>query len=171
MAIESVLTLRLVFHLALRQAEGFARSVLRLLGLDLCVPDHTTLSRHGRAFAGRHPRVAGHDGLVHVVLDSTGLQVFGQGEWDAEKHGRTPRKWRKLHLAIDAETGEFVAHVLTDKDAGDITAVPRLLATVEGPITASSPMAPMTAHPSTRRRLSASTIRRLTSSSRHAHLR
>ena len=92
MAIELVLTLRLVFHLALRQAEGFARSVLRLLGLDLSVPDHTTLSRRGRAFAGWQPRAAQHDGAVHVVLDSTGLQVFGQGEWDAEKHGRMPQQ-------------------------------------------------------------------------------
>ena len=134
MAVELVLTLRLVFHLALRQAEGFARSVLRLLGLDLSVPDHTTLSRRGCAFAGRQPRAAKHDGPAHVVLDSTGLQVFGQREWDAEKHGRTPRRWRKLHLAIDAQTGEILAHVLTNPDVGDITAVPGLLATVEGPI-------------------------------------
>ncbi len=134
MAIELVLTLRLVFHLALRQVEGLARSVLRLLGLDLSVPDHTTLSRRGRAFAARQPRAAKHDGPVHVVLDSTGLEIFGQGEWDAEKHGRTPRLWRKLHLAVDAETGEIVAHVLTDKDVGDIAAVPGLLATVEGPV-------------------------------------
>ena len=133
-AIELVLTLRLVFHLALRQAEGFARSVLRLLGLDLSVPDHTTLSRRGRAFAGRQPRTLRHDRPVHVVLDSTGLQMFGQGEWDGEKHGRTPRRWRKLHLAVDAQTGEIVAHVLTDPNVGDVTAVPGLLATVEEPI-------------------------------------
>jgi hypothetical protein len=129
-----VLTLRLVFHLALRQTEGFVRSVLRLLGLDFSVPDHSTLSRRGRSFAGRQPRAIRHDRPVHVVLDSTGLQIFGQGEWDAEKHGRKPRRWRKLHLAVDAETGEIVAHVLTDKDAGDITQVPALLATVEGRI-------------------------------------
>ncbi|NPD66638.1 IS5 family transposase (plasmid) [Lichenicola cladoniae] len=133
-AIELVLTLRLVFHLALRQVEGFARSVLLLLGLDLRVPDHSTLSRRGRTFAGRQPRAARHDRPVHVVLDSTGLQVFGQGEWDAEKHGRTPRQWRKLHLAVDAETGEIVAHSLTDKDTGDISEVAGLLATVEGHI-------------------------------------
>ncbi|NPD69854.1 IS5 family transposase (plasmid) [Lichenicola cladoniae] len=133
-AIELVLTLRLVFHLALRQAEGFARSVLRLLGLDLCVPDHSTLSRRGRAFARRQPRAGRRDEPVHVVLDSTGLQVFGQGEWDAEKHGRTPRQWRKLHLAVNAETGEIVAHSLTDKDTGDISEVAVLLATVEGQI-------------------------------------
>jgi hypothetical protein len=134
MAIEVVLTLRLVFHLALRQVEGFTRSVLRLLGLEIAVPDHSTLSRRGSGFAGRQPRAVRHDKPVHVVLDSTGLQVFGQGEWDAEKHGCKPRQWRKLHLAVDAETGEIVAHFLTDKDGGDITQVPALLATVEGRI-------------------------------------
>ncbi len=82
-----MLTLRLVFHLALRQAEGFARSVLQLLGLDLAVPDHTTLSRRGRAFAGRQPRVRAGTGPVLLVLDSTGLELFGQGEWCAAKHG------------------------------------------------------------------------------------
>ena len=134
LAIEVVLTLRLVFHLALRQAEGFTRSVLRLLGLEIAVPDHCTLSRRGRSFAGRQPRAVRHDRGAHIVLDSTGLQIFGQGEWDAEKHGRKPRRWRKLHLAVDAETSEIVAHVLTDKDADDITQVPSLLATVEGRI-------------------------------------
>src|ERR1700742_3199249 len=133
-AIELVLTLRLVFHLALRPTQGFVRSVLRLLGLDFSMPDHSTLSRRGRSFAGRQPRAVRHDRPVHVVLDSTGLQIFGQGEWDAEKHGRKPRRWRKLHLAVDAETGEIVAHVLTDKDGGDIAQMPALLATVEGPI-------------------------------------
>ena len=133
-AMELALTLRLVFNLALRQVEAFARSVFRLLELDLRVPDHSTLSRRGRSFAGRQPRAARHDRPIHVVLDSTGLQVFGQGEWDAEKHGRTPRQWRKLHLAVDAQTGEIMAHSLTDKDAGDITQVPSLLATVEGQI-------------------------------------
>ena len=74
LAIELVLTLRLVFHLARRQAEAFGRSVLRLLGFELAVPDHTTLSRRGRAFADRQPRVVRHDGPMHLVLDSTGLQ-------------------------------------------------------------------------------------------------
>ena len=134
MAIEVVLTLRLVFDLALRQVEGFTRSVMRLLGLQIAVPDHSTLSRRGRGFAGRQPRAVRHDRPVHVVLDSTGLQIFGQGEWDAEKHGRKPRQWCKLHLAVDAETSGIAAHVLTDKDGGDITQVSALLATVEGRI-------------------------------------
>ncbi len=75
-AIELVLTLRLVFHLPLRQAEGFAASVLRLLGQERRVPDHTTLSRRGRGFAGRQPKVVPH-GPMHLVIDSTGLRLFG----------------------------------------------------------------------------------------------
>jgi hypothetical protein len=133
LAIELVLILRLVFHLALRQAEGFASSVLRLLGLDLPVPDHTTLSRRGRAFANRRPQVVPH-GPLHLLLDSTGLKLLGRGKWDSEKHGRARRSWRKLHLAVDAERGEIVASVLTGKEAGDAGQVPVLLEQVEGEI-------------------------------------
>ena len=129
-----MLTLRLVFHLALRQAEGFTRSVLRLLGLDLPVPDHTTLSRRGRGFAKRQPRVPATGGAIHVVLDSTGLEVFGQGEWNASKHGRARRKWRKLHVAVDAATGEITAHILTDGHADDAAQVPAPLNQTEGHI-------------------------------------
>jgi hypothetical protein len=125
--------LRLVFRLALRQAEGFAASVLRLLGQDLRVPDHTTLCRRGRGFAGCRPEVVPH-GPMHLVIDSTGLQLFGRGEWDAEKHGRARRSWRKLHLAVDADTGEIVASVLTDNAADDAGEIPALLGQVEGEI-------------------------------------
>ena len=129
-----MLTLRLVFHLALRQAEAFSRSVLRLLGLALTVPDHSTLSRRGRAFAGRQPRVRASSGPVCLVLDSTGLALFGQGEWDAERYGRTRRQWRELHLAVDADTGEIAAHVLTEGHADDAAQVPALLGQAEGVI-------------------------------------
>ena len=81
LAIEVVLMLRFVFHLALRQAEAFARSLLKLLGLELRVPDHSTLSRRGQAFASRQPRCRTGSTPMHLVLDSTGLELFGQGEW------------------------------------------------------------------------------------------
>jgi transposase len=132
-AIELVLMLRLVFHLALRQAEGFATSVLRLLGQALRVPDHTTLSRRSRSFAGRQSKVVPH-GPLHLLIDSSGLKLFGQGEWDEEKHGRTRRSWRKLHLAVDAGTSEIVACVLTDNAADDAGQVPALLTATEGEI-------------------------------------
>ncbi len=131
--IEMVLILRLVFHLALRQAEGFARSVFRLLGQELRIPDHTTVSRRGRGFAGRRPKVVSH-GPTHLVVDSTGLKLFGRGEWDEEKHGRARRSWRKLHLTVDAGTGEIVARVLTESGADDAGEVPALLGQVQGEI-------------------------------------
>jgi hypothetical protein len=131
LAIELVLTLRLVFHLGLRQAEGFSASVMRLLGQELRVPDHTTLSRRSRRFAGRRPKAIPH-GPMHLVIDSTGLKLFGQGEWDAEKHGRARRSWRKLHIAVD--TGEIVASVLTDSGTDDAGQVPALLGQIEGEI-------------------------------------
>ena len=128
-----MLVLRLVFHLALRQAEGFARSTLRLLGQELCVPDHTTLSRRSRDFADRKPQAVPR-GATDLVVDSTGLKLFGRGEWDEEKHGRARRSWRKLHIAVDAGTGEIVACVLTDDGADDAGEVPALLDQVEGGI-------------------------------------
>jgi len=134
LAIELVLTLRMVFHLALRQAEGFTRSVLALLGLDLHVPDHTTLSRRSRSFAGRQPRVLAGSGAMHLVLDSTGLELFGRGEWCTAKHGRARRRWLKLHVGVDAITGEIAAHLLTDGHADDAAQVPDLLRQPEGAI-------------------------------------
>jgi len=148
LAIELVLMLRLVFRLALRQAEASSRSVLGLLGLALPVPDHSTLSRRGRAFAGRQPRVQASTGPIYLVLDSTGLELFGQGEWDAEKHGRARRQWRKLHgdgfavllpadrfaMGVDAGTGEIAVHMLTDGHADDAAQVPALLGQLEGGI-------------------------------------
>ena len=71
---------------------------------------------------------------MHLLIDSTGLKLFGKGEWDGEKHGRARRSWRKLHLAVDAETGEIVASVLTSNEAGDAGQVPILLEQIEGEI-------------------------------------
>ena len=133
LAIETALTLGLVFGLRLRQTEGFASSVLKLIGLDVAVPDHTTLSR--RASNPKLPNRRQNDrgcapekGPVHVLIDSTGLQVYGAGQWLEEKHGVKSRSgWRKLHLALDADSGDIIAHVMTDQDAGDASQVEPLL--------------------------------------------
>jgi hypothetical protein len=106
--------------------------VLKLLGLDLRVPDQSTLSRRGRAFAARETRCRTNTGPMHLVLDCTGLELFGQGEWDAARHGRTRRRWLKLHVAVDADTGEIAAHLLTDGHADDAAQVPDLLRQAEG---------------------------------------
>src|SRR3712207_38754 len=115
LAITTALTLRAVFRLALRQTEGLIGSVLQLLGLDLAVPDHSTLSRRAETLAVPRPKAG--SAPVHLLVDSTGLRLCGAGEWLAEKHGtKRRRSWKKLHLATDADTGRIVASVLTDKD-------------------------------------------------------
>src|SRR5215472_8046511 len=94
-------------------------------------PPH--LSRRSGDFVRRRPNVASH-GARHLVVDSTGLKLFGRGEWDEERHGRAGRSWRKLHLTIDAGTGEIVASTLTDNSADEVGEVPRLLEQVESEI-------------------------------------
>ena len=90
-AIETALTLRSLFHLGLRQTEGFVGSLVRLMGLKLRVPDHTTLSRRGRTIDVRGlPRKG--DGPLHLVIDSTGLKVVGGGQWNADKHGDSKKR-------------------------------------------------------------------------------
>jgi hypothetical protein len=133
LAIMTALTLRAVFRLALRQTEGLIGSVLQLLGLDLPVPDHSTLSRRAETLAVPRPQAG--RAPVHLLVDSTGLKFCGPGEWLTEKHGTKRRRaWRVLHLATDADTGRIVASVLTDKDADDGSQVGTLLDQVDGPV-------------------------------------
>src|ERR687890_1821769 len=133
LAIATALTLRAVFRLALRQTEGLIGSILRLLGLDLAVPDHSTLSRRAETLEVPRPRAGKKP--VQLLVGSTGLRLCGPGEWLLEKHGsRRRRSWRKLHLATDADTGRIVASALTDKDADDGSQVGPLLDQVAGPV-------------------------------------
>ena len=116
LAITTALMLRAVFRLALRQTEGLIGSVIGLLGLDLAIPDHTTLCRRAETLEVPRPRRRSDGEPMHLLVDSTGLRLCGPGEWLVEKHGtRTRRSWRKLHIGTDADTGRIVASVLTDK--------------------------------------------------------
>ena len=92
LAIVTALTLRAVFRLALRQTEGLIGSILRLLGLDLAVPDHSTLSRRAETLKLPKPRSGLGCGPVHLLVDSTGLKLCGPGEWLVEKHGTKRRR-------------------------------------------------------------------------------
>jgi hypothetical protein len=135
LALLTALTLRAVFHLALRQTEGLIGSLIRLLGLDFPVPDHTTLSRRGETLEVPRPRFGSSAGPVHLLVDSTGLKLCGAGEWRIEKHGtKTRRAWRKLHIGLNAETGEIVATDLTTNDVDDASQVGSLLGQVAGPV-------------------------------------
>ena len=127
LAIETALTLRAIFRLALRQSEGLIGSIMQMLGIDLPVPDHTTLSRRACGLPVQ-PRQRAGAGELHLIVDSTGLKLRGAGEWLFEKHGTAKRRaWRKLHIGIDAGSGEIVVFDLTDKDVDDATHVERLL--------------------------------------------
>jgi hypothetical protein len=137
LAILTALTLRAVFRLAYRQAEGLLGSVVGLLGLALRVPDHTTLGRRAATLEVPQPRPhAGGRGdaePLHLLVDSTGLKLCGAGEWLAEKHGtRKRRSWRKLHLGVDADTGRIVASALTGREVDDGAQAGPLLDQVTG---------------------------------------
>jgi hypothetical protein len=135
LAILTALTLRAVFRLALRQTEGLIGSIIGLLGLDLSVPDHTTLSRRAETLEVPRPRSGRNAEPVHLLVDSTGLKLCGPGEWLVEKHGtKARRSWRKLHLGRDADTGQIVAATLTTHDVDDGSQVGPLLDQVDGPI-------------------------------------
>jgi hypothetical protein len=118
LAINTALTLQAVFRLALRQTEGLIGSIIALLGLDLAVPDHSTLCRRAGTLEVPRPRPG--TCPVHLIVDSTGLKLCGAGEWLNEKHGtRTRRSWRKLHIGVDADTGRIVTAELTAHDVDD----------------------------------------------------
>src|SRR3712207_4985569 len=128
-AIETGHLLRLAFGRPWRRTEGLLRSLANLLGVGIGIPDHTTFSRRSPGLAlARSLARAKARGPVHVVIDSTGLQVYGAGEWLAEKYGeRGRRSWRKLHLAVDPESGEILASELTTSEKGDASQVSPLL--------------------------------------------
>lgn len=133
LAITTALTLRAVFRLALRQTEGLIGSIIALLGLDLAIPDHSTLSRRAEILA--LPRLQPDTAAVHLLVDSTGLRLCGPGEWLVEKHGSKRRRaWRKLHIGTDANTGQIVAAELTSHDIDDGSQVRPLLEQVARPV-------------------------------------
>jgi hypothetical protein len=127
LAIEAALTIRMVFHLPLRQTEGFLRSLGKLLGLGLPIPDHTTLSRRLQKLGNLRFGRLSTDEPIHLLIDSTGLRIH-------VGHLRKPPKrrvWRKLHLAVNADTGEVLAADLTNRRAADCARVPGLLDQIE----------------------------------------
>jgi len=129
-AIEIMLTLKEVFHLSNRSVEGFMRSVFAILNLQLCVPDHSTLSKRGKSFTVRLSRKT--NDSMNLVLDSTGLKIYGEGEWKVRKHGYSKhRTWRKLHVGANPDTGEIQVAVLTGNNTSDDAVVKEMLEQIE----------------------------------------
>lgn len=126
-AILCMATLQEVYHLRLRSTQGLLLSLMKLMKLDLAVPDYSTLCRRRKSLEVVLPRRRKNEPL-HVVVDSTGVKVFGEGEWKVRQHGYTKRRtWRKLHIGVDEATGEIVAAVVSTNNFTDGQLLPDLL--------------------------------------------
>jgi hypothetical protein len=132
-AIQTFLTVRAVFHMAMRQTEGFLSSTFSRLQIALPVPDYSTVSKRMADIPVDLPiRGTAPGESMHIVIDSTGLKVYGEGEWKVKIHGKSKRRaWRKLHLAVNPETGEVEAEELTEAYADDAAQVQGLLAQID----------------------------------------
>jgi IS5 family transposase len=134
-AILTMATLQEIYHLGVRQTQGLMEAIGAVLHLAVAIPDYSTLSRRRATLAIALPRTHKEEAR-HVVVDSTGVKVFGEGEWKVRQHGYTQRRtWRKVHLGVDEASGEIVAAVVTTNSSHDSQVLPDLLAQVEEPIT------------------------------------
>ena len=136
-AILCALCLRQVFGLALRQTQGFLHSLASMLGLGVKVPHYSTLSRRAEGLKVPAQCLKRNDqsGPIHLVIDSTGLKVFGEGEWKVRVHGIGRRRlWRKLHLGVDEASGEILAYQLTMNNVHDGPVLPGLLDQIDQPV-------------------------------------
>lgn len=130
-AIVTLATLQEIYHLGLRQTEGLMASIGDLLHLEVAIPDYSTLSRRRATLEIALPRTHRKEAR-HVVVDSTGVKVFGEGEWKVRQHGYTRRRtWRKIHVGVDEASGEIVAAVVTTNDYHDSQLLPDLLDQVD----------------------------------------
>jgi hypothetical protein len=129
-AILVMLTVKEVFHLTNRGVEGFVRSLFRMMKIDLPVPDHSTLSKRGKDLKVNLPKKTNQS--LNIVMDSTGLKIYGEGEWKVRMHGVSKRRtWRKLHVGANPEDGEIQAVLLTENNVSDDQAVKELLGQIE----------------------------------------
>ena len=132
LAIETALFIRQVFHLPLRQTEGFMNSLAHIMKASISIPDFSSISRRSMALP-RHVLSKALEPGSPGVVDSTGLKVYGKDEWHQEKHDVPARRtWRKLHLAVD-ENHQILACELTTPEVGEPTAAPDLLAQIDTP--------------------------------------
>jgi hypothetical protein len=125
-----MLTMKEVFHLTNRGVEGFVRSIFQMMRINLSVPDHTTISKRGKDLKVNLPKKTNQK--LNIVMDSTGLKIYGEGEWKVRQHGVSKRRtWRKLHIGANPEDGEIQAVLLTENSVSDDAAVAVLLKQIE----------------------------------------
>ncbi len=125
--IETALTIKFILKLSYRALEGYLKSLLKILGIDLPVPSYTQICKRMKKL--KFPKhLLRNKAVKHVVVDATGLKMYGEGEWKVKKHGPCKRReWRKLHLAVDEETQEILFVDLTKEYVSDTTLVPEIM--------------------------------------------
>jgi hypothetical protein len=134
-AILSALMIRLVFHLPLRALQGYLMSLMKLLNLDLPIPHYTRICRRAKSL-GRHLKKLSRKLPTDLVFDSTGLKVYGEGEWKVRQHGKDKRRtWRKMHIAICPDTHEIILVSLTENNIADSDAMNTMCKHVPGSVT------------------------------------
>jgi hypothetical protein len=133
-AIECLLMLRELFRLPYRQTEGLGRALMKLMGIDVAIPDFTSLAKRACKLKVSLD-LTKIEGPIDIIIDSPGLKIVGAGEWRSYAYYTPKRKtWRKLHLSVNAQTQEIVAEMLTSRSTSDMSQVPALVAQVNQPI-------------------------------------
>jgi hypothetical protein len=136
LSIQAALVIRSLFLLDLRSTEGLVKTLTNLMKIDIRVPDFTTICRRQKKLKVSIPARRISTEPLHVVIDSTGLKVYGEGEWKVRRYGFTRhRMWRKLHVVLDPKTGQVLAHKLTTNRVTDADAALPLLDCIDDPIT------------------------------------
>lgn len=132
-AIRCALLIKAVFRIALRALQGFLASIIKILGLDLVCPHYSVFSRRAKGLKIPLRKLLKPGEKLHVIFDSTGLKVFGEGEWKVRKHGYSKRRtWRKIHVGMCADTGQVVVSAMTSNNVGDDEAMIHMMGTLEG---------------------------------------
>jgi hypothetical protein len=131
-AIETALSLKYLFNLPYRQTEGLLASIIELAQLSIDTPDYSTINKRAKGLGTKLNKVQKTKEITHLVIDSTGLKVYGDGEWKVRKHGTSKRRtWKKLHLAINSDTFDIEAFSLTDNNVGDNEMLEELLGSID----------------------------------------
>lgn len=133
-AIECALTIKAVYNLTYRTTQGFLSSIIKIMGLNIKVPHYTVLCRRAKDLNISLPNNSS-DSPIDIVFDSTGLKIFGEGEWKVRQHGYNKRRtWRKLHLALNPVTNNIESSALTTNDFKDSEILPDLLDDIVSPL-------------------------------------
>jgi hypothetical protein len=135
-AIETALTIQQYFRLPLRSVEGLVAEMLQALGSPVKSPDHSTLSKRGKTLPVLIRVRPFSNEPLHLVVDSSGVKVYGEGEWKVRQHGISKRRtWKKIHLGFDEKTGDVVIASVTDNNVHDCEEFPGLLDQVPKEVT------------------------------------